>query len=322
MIGAEAATGPTVSQACATSARAVASAAQELEGQARECLLVVTCDRTSNGPHVYFPDPAGRGGTGEAEDPVWDSFNLDPHAGGAMIQTAENVARQAGISREEQDAIALLRHEQYLAALANDREFQRRYVRPVEIVRGKKVTGVVEADEGITPKTREGLAGLKPVLDGGTVTSGTQTHPADGNAGVVLTTRERARQLSRDRNVTVQLLAHGEARVGKGLMPMAPVPAARAALSRAGLRLSDCKAVKTHNPFAVNDAYFCRETGIAPEKMNRYGSPLVYGHPQAPTGLRAFIELIEELVAEGGGTGLFTGCAAGDSAMALVVRVT
>jgi acetyl-CoA acetyltransferase len=79
--------------------------------------------------------------------------------------------------------------------------------------------------------------------------------------------------------------------------------------------------VKTHNPFAVNDVFFARETGFPIERTNRFGSPLVYGHPQAPTGARLVAELIEELVIEGGGIGLFTGCAAGDTAMALVVRV-
>ena len=68
--------------------------------------------------------------------------------------------------------------------------------------------------------------------------------------------------------------------------------------------------------------YFCKQTGVAPEAMNRNGSPLVYGHPQGPTGMRAVIELIEELVQAGGGHGLFTGCAAGDSAMALVLEVS
>ncbi len=104
-------------------------------------------------------------------------------------------------------------------------------------------------------------------------------------------------------------------------MPLAPVPAAREALERAGVALSDCKVIKTHNPFAVNDIYFCRQTGAALDAVNPYGSPLVYGHPQAPTGLRATIELIEALVVAGGGYGLFTGCAGGDTAMSLVLKV-
>ena len=321
MIGASGVTGPTVSQACATSARALARACQEVETGERQCVLTVTCDRTSNGAHVFYPDPKAPGGTGEAENVVLDNFNLDPHAGAAMIQTAENVAKAAGISREEQDATTLLRYAQYEEALANDRAFQKRYLVPVEIPKGKKQVQVVDADEGVFPTTKEGLAALRPVLDGGTVTFGSQTHPADGNAGLVVTTKERAKQLARDPAVTVQVLGFGEARVGKGLMPMAVVPAARQALAKAGVRLEDVKAFKTHDPFAVNDVYFCRETGVPAEKVNRYGASLVWGHPQAPTGMRSIVELLEELTIAGGGLGLFTGCAAGDSAMAVVVRV-
>ncbi len=322
MIGADGAGGPTISQACATSARMLAAAALEVESGQRECLLAVACDRTSNGPHVLYPNPKGTGGMGEAEDPVMDNFNLDPHAGGAMISTAENVARKVGISREEQDEMTLLRFQQYEEALADDRAFQRRYMIPVELRRGKKVTGMVEADEGVHPTTAEGLARLRPMVEGGSVTFGSQTHPADGNAGLVLCTRERAAELSRDPGVTVRLLGYGEARVEKGFMPLAVVPAARQALERAGRGIADCAAIKTHNPFAVNDINFCREMGVAPERMNRFGSSLIWGHPQAPTGLRAVVELIEELVAGGGGIGLFSGCAAGDTAMAIVLEVT
>ncbi|MCK9381422.1 MAG: hypothetical protein M0P95_17990, partial [Sulfuritalea sp.] len=81
-------------------------------------------------------------------------------------------------------------------------------------------------------------------------------------------------------------------------------------------------AVKTHNPFAVNDIAFARATGFPLEKMNNYGCSLIWGHPQGPTGLRSVIELIEELVLRGGGVALFGGCAAGDSGMAVVLRVS
>jgi acetyl-CoA acetyltransferase len=87
------------------------------------------------------------------------------------------------------------------------------------------------------------------------------------------------------------------------------------------MAFSDMRAIKTHNPFAVNDIVFARASGIAIERCNNFGCSLVWGHPQAPTGTRAIIELIEELALRGGGLGLFTGCAAGDSAMAVVVEV-
>lgn len=320
MMGVPSLTGPTVSQACATSARLLSVAALEIEAGQRECLLALACDRTSNGPHVYYPNPGGPGGLGGAEDWVWDNFNRDPHAGMAMIDTAENVARIAGIGRAEQDEMTLLRYRQYEAALDGDRAFQRRYMVPIALS-GKKPT-VVEADEGVFPTTAEGLARLRPVKDGGTVTYGSQTHPADGNAGVIVASRERARELSRDGAVTVRILTFGESRVEKAMMPTAVVPAARAALSRAGIGVADLRAVKTHNPFALNDVYFCRELSLDPERVNRFGSSLVWGHPQGPTGLRAILELIEELAEAGGGYGLFSGCAAGDTAMAVLLRVS
>ena len=321
MLGLEGVTGPTIAQACATSARMLASAALEVETGYRESVLAIAFDRTSNGPHVYYPNPSGPGGLGSHEDPVMDSFNFDPHAKNAMIQTAENVATREGISREEQDDMTLFRASQYEDALADDRAFQKRYMVPVTIGRGRRAKSI-DADEGVFPTTVEGLAKLRPVTDGGTVTFGTQTHPADANAGLVVCSKGRAAELSKSTDFSVQLLSYGEARVEKGFMPTAVVPAAEDALARAGLGWSDIDAVKTHNPFAVNDVFFCRATGLNPKIVNNYGSPLIYGHPQGPMGIRVVIELCEELALRGGGVGLFTGCAAGDSAMAVVLRVS
>ncbi len=325
LIGAPTITGPTINQACATGARVLASAAFEVEAGHGRAILALTCDRTSNGPHIFYPNPLGPGGKGDAEDWVWDNFNYDPYAQNAMIQTAENVAREAGISREEQDEVTLLRYTQYQMALADEAAFHRRYmVSPIEVKdpSGRKVIAQVVDDEGIYPTTAEGLARLKPVLEGGTVTYGSQTHPADGNCGLVVTTRARARELSRDPHVEVQVLAFGQGRAKKGFMAQATVPAARQALALAGIGVHDLRAVKTHNPFAVNDIYLARELGLKHEAINRYGSSLIYGHPQGPTGMRLIIELIEELALAGGGYGLFTGCAAGDTAAAVVVKVS
>ncbi|MGH7776299.1 MAG: thiolase family protein [Candidatus Dormibacterales bacterium] len=322
MLGAEGLTGPTVNQACATSARLLAGAGGEVEAGAGP-VLALAADRTSNGPHLYYPNPAGAGGRGESEDWVWDNFEHDPHARNAMVDTAENVALAAGISRAEQEEVVLLRHLQYQDALADGRRFQRRYmVSPIEVRdgSGRRVVATVESDEGVHPTSAEGLASLKPVRPGGTVTFGTQTHPADGSAGMVVASRAEARALARE-DVPVRLLSFGQARARRGHMAEAVVPAARQALADAGAGIGDMAAVKTHNPFAVNDVYLAREMDLALDSFNRYGSSLVFGHPQGPTGLRLVMELIEELALLGGGLGLFTGCAAGDTAAALVVRV-
>jgi acetyl-CoA acetyltransferase len=317
-LGATGVTGPMIGQACATSVACVQAAATAVDA-GEELALVVTTDRTSNGPHLVYPSPSGPGGMPETEDWVMDNFNRDPWAGRPMIGTAEQVAAQEGITRQECDAVTLLRHEQYQAALAEDREFQRGWMVPVELPRRRGDPVVVDADVGVFPTTAEGLAKLAPLDPHGVVTYGSQTHPADGTAGLVVTSEGRARELGR--GGVVRLLGSGMARVGKAEMAKAPVPAAQAALHAAGLGFTDLHAVVTHNPFAVNDVYFTRQTGFPLERMNTYGCSLVYGHPQGPTGARGITELIHTLVRRGGGIGLFTGCAAGDTGAALVLRV-
>jgi acetyl-CoA acetyltransferase family protein len=317
-LGAEGVTGPMIGQACATSVACVQVAAAAVE--AGEALaLVVTTDRTSNGPHLVYPSPSAPGGRPLTEDWVMDNFNRDPWAGRPMIGTAEHVAEREGITREECDAVTLLRYQQYQAALADDRLFQREWMVPVELPRRRGDPTVVDADVGVFPTTAEGLAKLAPLDPQGVVTYGSQTHPADGTAGLVVTSEGRARELGR--GGVVRLLGSGMARVGKAEMAKAPVPAARAALHAAGLGFADLHAVVTHNPFAVNDVYFTRQTGFPLERMNAYGCSLVYGHPQGPTGARGITELIHTLVRRGGGIGLFTGCAAGDTGAAVVLRV-
>lgn len=324
MLGAGGFAGPTISQACATGARSLLAATQELTDGGATAALVITCDRTSNGPHVYYPAPRGPGGTGVHEDWVLDNFSCDPSGNHSMLQTAENVARRHDISTSEQHDVVLRRYEQYTDALADDHAFQKRYMElPFEVpkpnFRGTAAT--LEGDEGVFETSREKMDSLRPVLEGGTVTFAGQTHPADGNASVIVATPARAREISLDRNIRIRLLGFGSARTELGFMPEATVPAAKKALDAAGVTVDQLKAIKSHNPFAVNDIYFSRTLGVDVDKMNNYGSSLIWGHPQAPTGMRSIIELIEELVSIGGGSGLFTGCAAGDTAMAIVVKV-
>jgi acetyl-CoA acetyltransferase len=148
---------------------------------------------------------------------------------------------------------------------------------------GRKVLATVTDDEGIYSTTAERLAKLRPVKQGGTVSFATQTHPADGNCGMVVTSCAQTRELSRDRAIEIQVLGFGQARAKKGFMTQATVPDARNALKAAEVSLSDIKAIKTHNPFAVNDIYLAREFGVPLESFN--------------------------------------GCAAGDTGAAIVLRV-
>jgi acetyl-CoA acetyltransferase family protein len=324
MIGIESTTGPIISQACATGTNSVSIAAQHIETGINKNVLVVCADRCSNGPHLVYPNSQAPGSTLDSENWVWDNFGYDPYAKNAMIETGENVAKEVGITKEEQDEVTLFRYNQYQDSLNNDRTFQKKYmIGPIEVKdrSGRKVLTTVEGDEGIYPTNAEGLSKLRPVLPEGTITYGTQTHPADGNCGIIVTTKEKADKLRMREDVEVKIVSYGDHKTKKGYMAMAIVPAAKKALESAGISIADISVIKTHNPFAVNDVYFSREMDVDWKNMNNYGCSLIFGHPQAPTMLRIIIELIEELVEKGGGYGLADGCAAGDTGAALILEV-
>jgi acetyl-CoA acetyltransferase len=322
--GAAGVAGPTIMQACATGVRVLLTAAQEIETGMAEVALGIACDRTSNGPHLYYPNPKGPGGTGAHEDWVLENFDCDPLGPHSMLTTAENVARRHGFTTAEQHDMVLRREEQYRMALADDSAFLKRFMTlpfDVPAANFRKSLTSLAGDEGINFSTADGLARLKPVHDGGTVTYGAQTHPADGNAAILVAAPGPAAELSARPQIAVRLLGFGQARAPLAQMPEATVPAARRALAQADLAIAQMDAIKTHNPFALNDLFFARQTGVDSVRMNNYGCSLVWGHPQAPMGTRSVIELIEELALRGGGRGLFAGCAAGDSAMAVVLEV-
>jgi len=231
-----------------------------------------------------------------------------------MLATAERVAAEAGFAKEQLDELTARRWEQYSDALADDRAFQKRWMVPI-VAGSRRKPEEIDADWGIRPAPLEALAGLPAVEQGGVVSYGSQTHPADGCAGLIVTSADRASGPS------ARVLSTGFARVGRGEMPKAPVPAASEALHDAGLSIADIDVIKTHNPFAVNDLWFARETGADADAMNPFGCSLIYGHPQGPTGARGLIELMWALHDRGGGRGLFTGCAAGDTGAAVVIEV-
>jgi acetyl-CoA acetyltransferase len=323
-LGATHTPGHMLTQVCATGARVLFNGASEIALGLAGTSLLLAADRSSNGPHIYYPAPKGPGGYGQSEDQVPYNMMNDAIGGHSQLKSAENVARKYQISTEEQHAITLRRYEQYQDALKNDRAFHKRFMQlpfPVPKHNFKGDECVLEGDEGIFPTTAEGLARLKPALPDGTVTFGGQTHPADGNVGMILTTPERAREFATDPSIRVRLKGFAQARVDLEMMPLAPIAAAKQALDGAGLRYADLAAIKSHNPFAVNDIAFLRETDADPDKLNNYGCSLIWGHPNAATGLRLIVELIEELAILGGGLGLFHGCAAGDSSMAVVLEV-
>ncbi len=321
LMGADHLPGLMVSQACSTATIGLYTAAMAVETGFCKNAYTLFADRCSNGPHTIWPNPKGPGGQVVSEDWMMEHFAKDPWGGVAMINTADAVAAESGVTREQCDELALRRYEQYTDALADDRKFQKRYMFPVDVKVSKKKTITLDADEGIMATTAEGLAGLRTVQPDGVHTFGAQTHPADGNCGLIVTNEGNAKELSADPNITIQIIDYGYSRAEKARMAKAPVPAAQMALENAGLKVEDIAVIKTHNPFAANDLYMAKEMKIDPFSFNNYGSSLVFGHPQAPTAGRCIIEGIEETVMKGGGYMLFTGCAAGDTGAAILLKI-
>lgn len=304
-------------QACATGLQAVLAAAAQIDSGDRDVVGVLTFDRTSDSPVGVFPERRAYERTMALAD-VWDNFGFDPATSGSMIATAGAAARKHKLDRREVDDLTLYRYEQYFEARASG-VLDKTCV-PLDLlnVQGRPL-GRVDADLGIRNVTPEGLGAMRE-LDT-CVTAAGQTHASDGMATLLMTTAERARELSPRPEIEIRLVAKAEARAFPALMPEAPTIAVQRLLDRTGLTMSDMAVVKNHNPFAVNDAVFSKVLDYDWKQMNQTGCSLVWGHPQGPTLTRSLIEGLEEAVALGGGRVLLFGCAAGDVGIAAVFNV-
>ncbi len=306
-----------VEQACATGLQATLVAAAEVQNGSSDVVGVVTFDRTSDSPVGVFPERRSYERTVALSD-VWDNFGFDPATGNAMITTAGIAARKYKLERREVDELTFHRYEQYFRAKASG--FLDRVLVPLEVLNIQgRVLGKVDDDTGVRRVTLSGLQAMRE-LDT-CVTGGTQTHASDGMAVLLVTSAEKARELSPRPEIDIQFVAKTDVRTDPSLMPEASSLAVQKLLKRTGLTMSDIAVVKNHNPFAVNDVIFSKLLDYDWHLMNTTGSPLVWGHPQGPTLSRVLAEGLEEAVDLGGGHVLIFGCAAGDVGIAAVFKV-
>jgi acetyl-CoA acetyltransferase len=236
-----------------------------------------------------------------------------------MISAAGKTARKYKCTKQETDELAFYRYEQYFEAKASG--FLDRVLVPLDLlnVAGRPL-GRVDDDYGVRKIT---LSGMREMVELDTcVTGGTQTHAADGMAGLLVATKERAAELSPKPEIDIQFIAKVEVRADPSLMPEAPALAVQKLLKMTGLSMADMVVVKNHNPFAVNDVIFAKLLDYDWREMNKTGCPLVWGHPQGPTLTRVIIESLEEAVDLGGGYVLVFGCAAGDVGIASILKVS
>ena len=306
-----------VEQACATGLQAVLLAGAEVQS-GYDVVGVVTFDRTSDSPVGVFPERRAHERTHAIAD-VWDNFGFDPATGNSMIAAAGKTARKHRLDRREVDDCAFRRYEQYFEG--RDSGFLDRVLVPLEVlnVQGKPL-GRIDDDLGVRRVTRDSLRAMRD-LDT-CVTGGGQTHASDGMATLLVTSKERVKDLSPRPEIDIEFIGKTEVRADPSLMPEAPALASLKLLDRLGLKFDDMAVLKNHNPFAVNDVTFTKMTGCDWNRLNNNGCPLVWGHPQGPTLTRVLIESLEEAVQKGGGYVLLFGCAAGDVGIASVFRVS
>ncbi|MHC4233702.1 MAG: thiolase family protein [Planctomycetota bacterium] len=306
-----------VEQACATGLQAVLLAGAEVQSGAFDTVGVLTFDRTSDSPVGVFPERRAHERTQAIAD-VWDNFGFDPATGNAMITAAGITARKYKCDRAETDDVAFQRNEQYFDA--KDSGFLDRVLVPLNVlnVQGRPL-GRIDDDLGVRRMTRAGLRAMRE-LDT-CVTGGGQTHASDGMSTLLVTSKDKAKELSPRPEIDIQFVAKVEARTHPSLMPEAPAFAVQRLLEVTGTKMDDMAVVKNHNPFAVNDVIFSKLLDYDWSKMNNTGCPLVWGHPQGPTLTRVLIEALEEAVDLGGGHVLVFGCAAGDVGIAALFKV-
>ena len=306
-----------VEQACATGLQAVIVAASEIESGSNEVVGVLTFDRTSDSPVGVFPERRSYRRTEVLAD-VWDNFGFDPATSNSMIKTAGMSARKYKIEREEVDDLTFYRYQQYF----NTKEsgWFENILFPLDVlnIQGRFLERIDE-DKGVRPINRSGLREMRE-LDT-CVTPGSQTHASDGMATLLVTSVDKAHELSTRPEIDISFIGKTEVRTLPSFMPEAPALAVKKLLNRTGLTMDDMAVVKNHNPFALNDAIFSKVLNYDWHKMNTTGCSLVWGHPQGPTLTRLVIEALEEAVTLGGGYVLVFGCAAGDVGIAAILKV-
>jgi acetyl-CoA C-acetyltransferase len=309
----------TINMLCGSGLKSVAIASAMIRAGDCDVVLAGGMENMSRSPYLL---PSARFGArmGPTEmidsmihDGLWDAFN-DIHMG----ITAENLAEQYGISREEQDEFAA--DSQQKAATAVESGVFKDEIVPIE-VRGRKGTTVVETDEGPRPgTTAEGLAKLRAAFkkDGGTVTAGNASGINDGAAAILVMSARKASELGLETYGTVE--SYASVGVEPKIMGIGPVPAVRKALDRAGLQLQDIDLFELNEAFAAQSLAVIRELGIEPERINKHGGAIALGHPIGASGGRILVSLLHEMKRSNIERGVATLCVGGGQGQAAIIK--
>ncbi|MBP3852018.1 MAG: acetyl-CoA C-acetyltransferase [Erysipelotrichaceae bacterium] len=246
------------------------------------------------------------------KDALWDAFN-DYH----MIQTADNVAAQWGLTREELDEFAAKSQQKASAAMESG-AFKDEIV-PVEVKGRKGAVTVVDTDEGPRPGTTvEGLARLRPINAGGVTTAGNASGINDGAAAVVVMSEEKAKELGVKPMATWVAGALGG--VDPSIMGVGPVAATKKVLARTGLTIDDFDVYEANEAFAAQSVAVGKDLGFDLDKLNPNGGAIALGHPVGASGCRILVTLLHEMAKSDAKRGLATLCIGGGMGCATIVE--
>ncbi len=309
----------TINKVCGSGLKAVMLAAQGIRDGDTEIVIAGGQESMSLAPHVL---PGSRGGQRMGDwklvdtmitDGLWDVYN-QYHMG----ITAENVAKKHGITREQQDALALGSQQKAIAAQEAGR-FKDEIV-PFSISSKKGDTAVFDTDEYVNHKTSpDALARLRPAFDkAGSVTAGNASGLNDGAAAVVVMSAKKAEQLGL--TPLARIASYASAALDPAYMGLGPVPASQKALQRAGWKASDLDLLEINEAFAAQACAVNNEMGWDTSKVNVNGGAIAIGHPIGASGCRVLVTLLHEMQKRNSKRGIASLCIGGGMGVALTVE--
>ncbi len=308
----------TVNKVCGSGLKAVSLAYASIALGDAKCVLAGGMESMSQAPYLLQQQRWGaKMGNGNVVDSLineglWDAFN-DYHMG----ITAENIASQYGLTREQQDEFALI--SQTRAALARKNGRFSEEITEVEIPKRKGESFAFNQDEYIRESSKEALAKLRPAFKkDGTVTAGNASGINDGAACLILASEAfiKANKL----NPMAKIVGRGSVGVDPSVMGLGPIPSTKKALDNAGLTISDIDLVEANEAFAAQSLAVMSELGLENNKVNVNGGAIALGHPVGASGARILVTLIHELCKRDLTYGLATLCIGGGMGEALIIQ--